>query len=82
MWTVKAYYGLEEIIMDLTGKSTGKLIRSIRLNKAKELLKDHRITVAAVAYDVGFNDPDYFHRVFKQAFDMTPTAFRNLGDQG
>lgn len=61
----------------LTGLSTNKLIRSIRLNTAKKLLKDPELTITAVAYDSGFSDPDYFHRVFKQAFGMTPGAFRN-----
>ncbi len=60
----------------LTGKSIVKLIRSIRLNHARELLKDQRLTVAAVAYDSGFSDPDYFYRVFKKTYDMTPTEFR------
>ena len=61
----------------LTGLSTKKLIRSIRMNYAKKLLKDPQLTITAVAYDAGFNDPDYFHRVFKQVFGMTPGAFRD-----
>lgn len=61
----------------LTGLSTKKLIRSIRMNYAKKLLKDPQLTITAVAYDAGFSDPDYFHRVFKQAFGMTPGAYRN-----
>lgn len=61
----------------LTGLSTKKLIRSIRMNYAKKLLKDPQLTITAVAYDAGFSDPDYFHRVFKQVFGMTPGAFRD-----
>jgi len=30
-----------------------------------------------VAYDTGFKDPDYFYRVFKKTFKMTPNEFRN-----
>lgn len=61
----------------LTGLSTKKLIRSIRMNYAKKLLKDPQLTITAVAYDAGFSDPDYFHRVFKQVFGMTPGAYRS-----
>lgn len=59
-----------------TGLSISKFIRSIRLEKAKELLEDPQIPIAAVAIDTGFKDPDYFYRVFKQTFQITPGAFR------
>lgn len=59
-----------------TGLSISKFIRSIRLERAKELLADPQIPIAAVAIDTGFKDPDYFYRVFKQAFGITPGAFR------
>lgn len=60
----------------LTGYSAGKMIRMIRLNHAKKLLQNHALTIAAVAYDSGFNDPDYLSKVFKQEFGITPTEFR------
>ncbi|MBX2877263.1 MAG: tetratricopeptide repeat protein [Saprospiraceae bacterium] len=59
-----------------TGQSISKFIRSIRLKRAKELLADPKIPIAAVAIDTGFKDPDYFYRVFKQTFHLTPGAFR------
>lgn len=59
-----------------TGQSISKFMRSIRLKKAQEFLLNPELTVAAVAYDSGFRDPDYFYRVFKQTFDMTPGEFR------
>lgn len=60
-----------------TGQSITTYIRTIRLNKAKELLLDTNNTIAAVAYDAGFRDPEYFYRVFKKTFNMTPKEFRN-----
>jgi|GEM_PF-2794540 len=59
-----------------TGMSISKFIRNIRLERAKELLADPSLPIAAVAIDTGFKDPDYFYRVFKQTFDLTPGAFR------
>lgn len=33
------------------------------------------MSITAIAFDCGFNDPAYFSRVFKQAFDMTPVEW-------
>ena len=61
----------------LTGLSTNNFMRYVRLMKAKEeLIKNAHFSIAAVAYDCGFNDPAYFSRAFKQEFGMTPQAWR------
>jgi len=60
----------------LTGLSTNAFIRHIRLKEAKELLKNPALSVTAIAYDTGFNDPSYFGRVFKKEFGLTPSKFR------
>ena len=60
----------------LTGYSAGKMIRMIRLNNAKNLLRNQSTTIAAIAYESGFNDPDYLSKVFKREFGMTPTEYR------
>ncbi|RYZ30647.1 MAG: response regulator, partial [Chitinophagaceae bacterium] len=49
----------------LTGFSPNKFIRIIRLNRAKDLLKNGSYNISSIAYDCGFNDPAYFTRVFK-----------------
>lgn len=61
----------------LTGYSASKMIRMIRLGHAKKLLLNHDLTIASVAYDSGFNDPDYMSKLFKQEFGITPTEFRS-----
>jgi signal transduction histidine kinase/AraC-like DNA-binding protein len=63
----------------LTGLSTSHYIRSIRLHKAKAVLKQTDLNISQVAYEVGFSDPKYFSRVFTQAYGRTPMAFRNEG---
>ena len=60
----------------LTGYSANKMIRITRLNNAQKLLRNNALTIATVAYDSGFNDPDYMAKVFKKEFGMTPTEFR------
>ena len=60
----------------LTGCSPNKFIRIIRLNKAKDLLKDPANSIAVVALECGYSDPGYFARVFKQEYDVTPQEWR------
>ncbi|MBE0661082.1 MAG: response regulator [Bacteroidales bacterium] len=57
----------------ISGKSTAIFIRTIRLKKAKELLETTNLSVSEIAYEVGFNDPAWFSRVFKEEFGLSPT---------
>jgi len=61
----------------LTGKSTALFIRSVRLQKAKEMLNNTSLTVSEIAYASGFNDPAWFSRVFKEEFGKSPVAHRD-----
>jgi signal transduction histidine kinase/DNA-binding response OmpR family regulator/ligand-binding sensor domain-containing protein len=61
----------------LTGCSPNRFIRIVRLNKAKELLSNPHLPIAAVALDCGYNDAGYFARVFKQDTGLTPQEWRN-----
>ncbi|NND34265.1 MAG: helix-turn-helix domain-containing protein [Saprospiraceae bacterium] len=60
-----------------SGLSAHELIQSIRLNRAKTLLMETDHTISEIAYQCGFNDPEYFGRVFKKEFGSTPSEFRN-----
>ena len=57
----------------ITGKSTAIFIRSVRLQRAKELIQTTKSTISEIAYDVGFNDPSWFSRAFKEEFGFTPS---------
>lgn len=59
----------------LTNDSPNYFIRKIRLRKALELLKKTDMNVSEVAYEVGFNDPNYFSRVFHKEFGKSPSVF-------
>jgi signal transduction histidine kinase/ligand-binding sensor domain-containing protein/CheY-like chemotaxis protein len=61
-------------IKAITGKSTSVFIRSIRLQYAKGLLKSTDKTVSEIAYEVGFNDPSWFSRAFKEEFGFAPSS--------
>lgn len=63
-------------IKRITGTTPNDYIRSLRMNKAAELLKDDRLTVAEVGYQVGIGDPYYFSKSFKSFFGVSPTKYR------
>jgi len=58
----------------ITGKSTAVFIRSVRLQKAKEMIQTTDKTISEIAYEVGFNDPSWFSRAFKEEFGFAPSA--------
>ena len=57
----------------ITGKSTAVFIRSVRLQMAKEMILTTDKTISEIAYDVGFNDPSWFSRAFKEEFGFSPS---------
>lgn len=62
-------------IVSLTGKSPLEFIRTIRLQQAAQLLEKSQLTVAEIAYQVGFNNPKYFARYFKEEYNVLPSAY-------
>jgi signal transduction histidine kinase/ligand-binding sensor domain-containing protein/CheY-like chemotaxis protein len=60
----------------LSNRSTSIYIRSIRLQVAQRLLEESDKTIAEIAYEVGFNDPNYFSRTFNQEFGASPSQYR------
>ncbi len=65
-------------IKALSGASTTMFIRSIRLQKAKVImLTKTQMNISEIAYEVGFNDPNYFSKAFNQQFGKSPSKFLN-----
>jgi len=67
--------GLYKKILPLTGKSPIEYIRSYRLKKSKPILLKSQLTIAEVAYAVGFSNPKHFSKYFKQEFGILPSAY-------
>jgi signal transduction histidine kinase/ligand-binding sensor domain-containing protein/DNA-binding response OmpR family regulator len=62
-------------LLALTGKAPLEFIRTIRLQRAAQLLEKSQLTISEVAYKVGFNSPKYFAKYFKDEFGMLPSAY-------
>jgi len=62
-------------IKALTGMTVNNFIKSVRLKRAAQLLKQNHNTVYEVAYLVGFNDSKYFSKEFSRQFGQTPSEY-------
>jgi signal transduction histidine kinase/ligand-binding sensor domain-containing protein/DNA-binding response OmpR family regulator len=62
-------------LLALTGKSPIEFIRTIRLQRAAQLLQKSQLSVAEIAYQVGFNNPKYFSKYFKDQFKILPSFY-------
>lgn len=60
----------------LLGISATEYIKQYRLQTAKVLLENSKLNVSEVAYNTGFNDPNYFSKCFKEVFGESPKAGR------
>ncbi|MGL1885786.1 MAG: response regulator [Reichenbachiella sp.] len=62
----------------LTGKSPNEFIRMMRIKRSAQLLRTGGLNVSEVAYQVGFTDPAYFRKCFKEQFGQTPISYVKL----
>ncbi|MCO6476388.1 MAG: response regulator, partial [Phaeodactylibacter sp.] len=60
----------------LTGQSAASYLRAIRLHHGRQLLQKTDLSVAEVAYRVGFNDPAYFSKTYAEQFGYPPVQER------
>lgn len=63
-------------IKAITGQSIAIFIRSVRLQRGRQLLKSTNKTIAEIGYECGFNDPSWFSKVFKDAYGFSPSDLR------
>ncbi len=66
---------LHRKIRALTDRSPIEFIRTLRLKRAADLLKQHFGNVAEIAYEVGFNNPSYFAECFRKLFGKSPSEY-------
>jgi len=68
---------LSDLLKQETGKTALELIHIHLIAEAKNLLMAGDRGIAEIAYELGFENPPYFSRLFKKEAGMTPHAFRD-----
>lgn len=68
-------------VRELTGMSPNDFLRKCRMERAAELLSSTEVAVSEVCAQVGIPDAQYFSRVFKAHFGVSPSAYRESNNQ-
>ena len=63
-------------IQSSTGQKPTEFIRTIRLRRAAELLREGHMTITEISYATGFSSVSYFSRCFRGMFNVPPTQFK------
>ncbi len=72
----QSVYSLSKLIKRNTGHTYKELLQVKRFNKAVELLTNTELSVSDIIAVVGYDNTSYFHRIFKEKYQMTPKQFR------
>ena len=67
---------LSTLFKERTGINLTAYVEGVRMEKAKNLLKNKEWTVTDVAIHTGYSNSNYFSRVFKKYTGVTPREFR------
>lgn len=67
---------LSDLLRSLTGQSAQQHIQEKLIEKAKEYLSVTNLSVAEIAYQLGFEYPQSFNKLFKKKTSLSPLAFR------
>jgi AraC family transcriptional regulator of adaptative response / methylphosphotriester-DNA alkyltransferase methyltransferase len=73
-------FHLERTFTQATGETPRQLLERLRIDKAAYLLRTTTMSNLTVCYEVGFQTPSNFYRVFRQVKGCTPNMYRKGGD--
>ena len=61
-----------------TGKSPMQYLQQVRMDNAKELLKNTNLSISEIAYSAGYSDSSYFSALFRKSISLSPREYRRL----
>ena len=67
---------LSSLFKKKMGKTISQYITDVRVQHAKELLRDRSMKLYDVAIKTGYKDANYFTKIFKKAVGVTPSEYR------
>ncbi len=73
---------LSRVVRDMTGASALAYIEATVFREACRQLAYTRIDIRQIGFDLGFDDPAYFSRMFRKRIGMSPSAYRNKVNDG
>ena len=67
---------MHNLLSSQTGTTFSRYLNTLRMEKAKQLLSDDRLSINEISTACGFEDPLYFRKVFKRYHNVTPSEYR------
>ena len=74
--TCMSYSKFRKIFKEYTGFAPSQYIQEVRINMAKEMLTNTSKSIKEIAFELGYENKDYFFTVFKKTTRMTPINYR------
>lgn len=71
-----SYSGFRKIFKEYTGFAPSQYIQEVRINMAKEMLTNTSRPIKEIAFELGYENKDYFFTVFRKVTGMTPLGYR------
>lgn len=72
-------YYFSKLFKQETGITFMEYLTGLRLDQAKQLLKNPDLSIKEIGISVGYSDPNYFSRIFKKVLGITPSEYREKG---
>lgn len=72
------YSNFRRIFKEYTGFAPAKYIQEVRMNRVKEALTNTSLTIKQIAFDMGYENEDYFFTAFRRIAGMTPMEYREM----
>jgi two-component system response regulator YesN len=72
-----SYHYLSKIFKDEVGKNFVDYLTELRIEKSMKFLENHSMSIKEVSHSIGYNDPNYYCKIFKKITGMTPTEYRS-----
>ena len=67
-----------KLFTEAYGTTIRVYVNALRVTKAKQLLRFSDMRMEEIGCEVGFEDPNYFSRMFKKGEGMSPSEYRKL----
>lgn len=74
--TCMSYSKFRKIFKEYTGFAPSQYILEVRINMAKEVLTNTSKSIKEIAFELGYENKDYFFTVFRKVTGMTPVNYR------
>ena len=74
-------YYFSKLFKEVTGTNFVEYVTSIRIRRAKELLREGGWSMKQICQEIGYSDPNYFSRIFKKWTGQTPTEFKEGNEE-